>query len=750
MLSLFAFVPVYPGADYLHPKIHFAPDYVAMKGSWHDIAGCVTHHGVHHVFQGEGWNHAVSSDLVHWSTAPHGPKAIHETYAGMDSTSDPCSGFITKDPATGSVCAGFRQCGSSKGVAGGAPWDVPLELRCALNNNLSVWNDESPEYLFNVSFWRAIPYDPARPWREADGQWYVLLSMDGCNETTRALPCHAGGMLSMWTSPALRGSKAAWKHVGSVFETNATVLKDGFLSKEFVTIDYIGKLEGDPKPGAAGGSGTRIFLNNVGGNGGGDGCCDGTTSYFVVEQRAGGKMTQVDPGQRMVDWGAFRLGPLPLPYSAHGVILPSAHASDLVLTGQATRVGGPADKMTSGVTIRSGDPGGTATILIGGGVIAPGHHIESVALRLRYIAGYCGQAPCPTNAANLSVVLLDTDDHELATLYRSPPLGNYSYDDFTTYSPPIAVNVSGLSVSNDALVRLAIMVDNNGRNLVIPIDDLDGGFHACIKWASTTATTTAAATPLELRGPAKPSLSMRSGTASRGLSMARTLGSEEADQVSVSGRRVLIGWTGPAPADMTALRDGGGSAQSLPRELSLGPDRSLLQRFVPELAQLRSAAPVAPADAGLQAEVVAMLPDRCGNALSRDEACALSVFGDGANATTVTLLPWLGLITVNGTSQGNTEVRAGPLPPACTTATCGFNGGWQLHAILDHSIVELIVNNATAFVVYVAPASVRAKQVSLHGSALLSEARDSTDDAQLEDGATLRVWQLKSANNLNP
>ena len=64
-------------------------------------------------------------------------------------------------------------------MEGGAPWDVPLELRCALDNELNAWNDEAPEYIFNVSFWRGVPYDPARPWREADGRWYVPLSPDG-------------------------------------------------------------------------------------------------------------------------------------------------------------------------------------------------------------------------------------------------------------------------------------------------------------------------------------------------------------------------------------------------------------------------------------------------------------------------------------------------------------------------------------------------------------------------------------------
>ena len=56
---------------------------------------------------------------------------------------------------------------------------------------------------------------------------YQLLSMDGCNETTRALPCEAGGQLQMWKSPALRGPTASWEHVGPVFTSNATVLGDG-------------------------------------------------------------------------------------------------------------------------------------------------------------------------------------------------------------------------------------------------------------------------------------------------------------------------------------------------------------------------------------------------------------------------------------------------------------------------------------------------------------------------------------------
>ena len=92
---------VFPGDPHLAPLIHFAPDVVSTVGGWHDIAGAITHHGVHHIYQGTGWNHARSRDLVTWSVAPHGPAAIHETYAGMDSDTDPCSGFITKDPDDG-------------------------------------------------------------------------------------------------------------------------------------------------------------------------------------------------------------------------------------------------------------------------------------------------------------------------------------------------------------------------------------------------------------------------------------------------------------------------------------------------------------------------------------------------------------------------------------------------------------------------------------------------------------------------
>lgn len=227
----------------------------------------------------------------------------------------------------------------------------------------------------------------------------------------------------------------------------------------------------------------------------------------------------------------------------------------------------------------------------------------------------------------------------------------------------------------------------------------------------------------------KTGLDLLDGTASRGLSMARTLGSEEADQVSKAGRRVLIGWTGPADG---AAFGGQGSAQSLPRELSLAADKSVLQRFVSELQILRKVhqsttkgGEVLDTGADLQAEVLARFPASCGESGAR---CALSLLDDGAAATVVTLDPDAGLVSVDATAQGNTAVRAGPLPAAAADG-----GGWSVHAYVDHSLVELIVNNATALVVYAAPADATATGVSL--------------SSNVGDGASLDAWTLAAANN---
>merc|ERR1712039_87280 len=101
---------------------------------------------------------------------------------------------------------------------------------------------------------------------------------------------------------------------------------------------------------------------------------------------------------------------------------------------------------------------------------------------------------------------------------------------------------------------------------------------------------------------------------------------------------------------------------------------------------------------------------------------------DGAG-TRIGVDPIRGLVTVNGTTQGNNDVRAGPLMPGNATHV-------TIHAIVDHSIIEVIVNNQTALTVYVTPSSNTSVGVELYG---LSE--KVTGDVQ--------VWELAAANNLD-
>ncbi len=126
------------------PGLHHSPSCLHKNG-WHDIAGALTVDGVHHVFQGcpnssGGWSHASSTNVVNWQDNGIHIHKLNETYVGMESYVSPCSVFVTMDE-NGVVCSGFRQCDSSAGVTGlnrfAKKWDVPLEIRCATNDNIT-------------------------------------------------------------------------------------------------------------------------------------------------------------------------------------------------------------------------------------------------------------------------------------------------------------------------------------------------------------------------------------------------------------------------------------------------------------------------------------------------------------------------------------------------------------------------------------------------------------------------------------
>jgi len=138
--------PPFPGPAWVAPTVHNSPLCTHLP-NWHDIAGALFYKGFWHVFQGSaacngvraGWHHAVSSNLVDWTNygVDPGLAALPEPYGD----SSPCSGFMVVDDA-GVPCAGFKQCGNH-GVNGST--GNPIELRCALNDNLTAWGP--PEYV---------------------------------------------------------------------------------------------------------------------------------------------------------------------------------------------------------------------------------------------------------------------------------------------------------------------------------------------------------------------------------------------------------------------------------------------------------------------------------------------------------------------------------------------------------------------------------------------------------------------------
>ena len=109
-------------------------------------------------------------------------------------------------------------------------------------------------------------------------------------------------------------------------------------------------------------------------------------------------------------------------------------------------------------------------------------------------------------------------------------------------------------------------------------------------------------------------------------------------------------------------------------------------------------------------------------------ACGFDVLADDNEALTVTLDVSRGLILVNGTTLANEDVRAGPIPAATNDA----GAAWTAHVIVDKSIVEMIFNNDTAFIVYVRPSSAASKgNVRVFG----------------DNGIQASVWRLHDAHN---
>ena len=114
----------------------------------------------------------------------------------------------------------------------------------------------------------------------------------------------------------------------------------------------------------------------------------------------------------------------------------------------------------------------------------------------------------------------------------------------------------------------------------------------------------------------------------------------------------------------------------------------------------------------------------------------LSVLGsaDGHERTEIGLDLERRLVLVNATEQGG-GVTSAPLLAHNSSADVGEA---LVHAIVDHSILEVIVNNRTAFTIKLSPSASDCDEVQLLG---LGQPRPGVE-------ATLDVWRLESANNL--
>ena len=247
------------------------------------------------------------------------------------------------------------------------------------------------------------------------------------------------------------------------------------------------------------------------------------------------------------------------------------------------------------------------------------------------------------------------------------------------------------------------------------------------------------------------------------LTMARTLGSDP-NQVAKNGRRVLVGWIGGTPA-----------SQSLSRDLSLSENYELLQQFVPEYQTLRqsgtfeqtttqetSAAEIVHSAGSLQMEVVATFTFTanpkaplgvsilggtaeamvdCSNttitnkgeapSVSRSVSHGLRLFLSELSGAAFSLGAQGCMVAVaDKPSAGSKKSSGGPvLPVGAKTVT--------MHMIVDHEIVETIVNNRTAMVTYhTALPSAASTAVTIFGAGPGSGVT-----------GTVTTWSLSSANN---
>lgn len=210
-------------------------------------------------------------------------------------------------------------------------------------------------------------------------------------------------------------------------------------------------------------------------------------------------------------------------------------------------------------------------------------------------------------------------------------------------------------------------------------------------------------------------------------------------------RRVLLGWmqNGNSAGSSPGLpgSDSHENSLTLPRDLSLAADGTLLQRFVPELQRLRCSADPSlhlentpfPASgllplaiSGAQLEISATIgfassssspsgAAAAARARADDASFGLAVLAGAAERTAIVLHLGKSQVWIDrrasSANGSDADVRAGPLPTAVER-----EGQFRLHAYVDHSIVTVIVENRTALTTWVHPLFANSTGVALLNS----------------------------------
>lgn len=201
--------------------------------------------------------------------------------------------------------------------------------------------------------------------------------------------------------------------------------------------------------------------------------------------------------------------------------------------------------------------------------------------------------------------------------------------------------------------------------------------------------------------------------------MARTLSPQSPNQVAAPGRKIITAW----------INGNGGTAQALPRDLSLDPETGeLLQAFSPELQLLR----LPSKDSGTlprsgQMEIYAQFAVTATADPARHFGLLLQQAEDGAAALELTIDRKMQRVKLGG--------REGPLLAYPAPHHLEFD----VHVIIDHVLVTVIVNNRTAITALSSPQSESSTLFDVVG----------VDDVDTTLVHPLQAWALRDAETVD-